>query len=124
MGAGPVEQRIPLPVCGNQRCDLRHAGDVVVVPVDPGWSDVGGWAALYELGSKDEDDNVLSGDVVSFDARSNYVRSSPGKRVSLVGLSDLVVVVEGDDILILPRARAQDVRLLAQRRSSASPRSD
>ena len=103
---------------------MEGAGNVVVVPVDPGWSDVGGWAALYELGSKDEDDNVLSGDVVSFDARSNYVRSSPGKRVSLVGLSDLVVVVEGDDILILPRARAQDVRLLAQRRSSASPRSD
>src|SRR3546814_9592440 len=99
---------------------MEGAENVVVVPVDPGWSDVGGWAALYELGDKDEDANVLVGDVVGIDIRRNYIRTSDGKRVSISGLSDLVVVVEGDDILILPRERAQDVKLLAQKRSASS----
>jgi len=110
----------PFLACPSNSIDyavMEGAGNVVVVPVDPGWSDVGGWAALYELGSKDEDDNVLIGDVVGVDIRRNYIRASEGKRVSISGLSDLVVVVEGDDILILPRERAQDVKLLAQKRS-------
>ena len=96
---------------------MEGAGNVVVVPVDPGWSDVGGWSALYELGSKDENANVLVGDVVGIDAQRNYVRAPAGKRVSICGVSDLVVVVEGDDVLIVPRKRAQDVKLLAQKRS-------
>lgn len=96
---------------------MEGAKGLVVVPVDPGWSDVGGWAALYELGIKDEDANVLEGDIVALDTHRNYVRASPGKRVSLAGVADLVVVVEGDDILILPRERAQEVGRLAKLRS-------
>ncbi|WOF44570.1 mannose-1-phosphate guanylyltransferase/mannose-6-phosphate isomerase [Sphingopyxis indica] len=96
---------------------MEGARDVVVVPVDPGWSDVGGWAALYELGAKDRNDNVLIGDVIAVDAQRNYVRAPAGKRISMVGISDLIVVVEGDDILLLPRDRAQEVKLLAQERA-------
>lgn len=110
----------PFVACPSNSIDyavMEGAGNVVVVPVDPGWSDVGGWAALYELGGKDEDANVLVGDVVGVDIKRNYIRASEGKRVSISGLSDLVVVVEGDDILILPRERAQDVKLLAQKRT-------
>ena len=98
---------------------MESASQLIVVPVDPGWSDVGGWAALYELGAKDENGNVHLGDVVALDTHGNYVRAAPGKRVSIAGLSDLVVVFEGDDILILPRARAQDVRMIAQTRAKA-----
>lgn len=111
----------PFLACPSNSIDyavMEGAENVVVVPVDPGWSDVGGWAALYELGGKDEDANVLVGDVVGVDIKRNYIRASEGKRVSISGLSDLVVVVEGDDILILPRERAQDVKLLAQKRSA------
>ena len=97
---------------------MEGASQLIVVPVDPGWSDVGGWAALYELGAKDENGNVHLGDVVALDTHGNYVRAAPGKRVSIAGLSDLVVVVEGDDILILPRARAQDVRAITQIRAN------
>lgn len=110
----------PFLACPSNSIDyavMEGAENVVVVPVDPGWSDVGGWATLYELGAKDADDNVLAGDVIGVDIRRNYIRASDGKRVSISGLSDLVVVVECDDILILPRERAQDVKLLAQKRS-------
>lgn len=96
---------------------MERASNVVVAPVDPGWSDVGGWAALYDFGAKDENENVLTGDVVTIDAKRNYVRADMGKRVSIAGIADLVVVVEGDDILILPRESAQDTKLLAQRRA-------
>ncbi|MEQ1687230.1 MAG: mannose-1-phosphate guanylyltransferase/mannose-6-phosphate isomerase, partial [Sphingopyxis sp.] len=91
---------------------MERAKDVVVVPVDPGWSDVGGWSALYDLGAKDADDNVASGDVTTVDASGNLIRAGAGKRVAMLGVSDLIVIAHGDDILIIPRTRAQEVKAI------------
>src|SRR3546814_19875185 len=88
---------------------MEGAEDVVVAPVDPGWSDVGGWAALHELGEKDAAGNVVIGQVLSIDAEGNYLRVDAGKRLAVVGISGLVVVAHGNDIVIVPRDRAQDV---------------
>src|SRR3546814_3954793 len=59
---------------------MEGAENVVVAPVDPGWSDVGGWAALHELGEKDAAGNVVIGQVLSIDAEGNYLRVDAGKR--------------------------------------------
>src|SRR3546814_5181100 len=67
---------------------MEGADDVVVAPVDPGWSDVGGWAALYELGDKDAAGNVRIGDILSIDAEGNYLRADAGKRLAVVGRSE------------------------------------
>lgn len=91
---------------------MEGAEDLVVVPVDPGWSDVGGWAALYDLADKDESGNVRIGDVVALDATGNYLRAGGGKRLAVVGVSDLIVVTLGDDVLIIPRARSQEVKAI------------
>jgi mannose-1-phosphate guanylyltransferase/mannose-6-phosphate isomerase len=101
---------------------MENAGDVVVAPVDPGWSDVGGWAALHELGDKDADGNVRIGDVVAIDAAGNYLRACEGKRIAVVGVSDLIVVTHGDDILVIPRERAQEVKAIVEH-LEANPRS-
>lgn len=93
---------------------MEGARQLVVVPVDPGWSDVGGWAALYELADKDEHGNVRIGDIVALDARGNYLRSDSGKRIAVVGVSDLIVVSHGDDILIIPKTHAQGVKMLTE----------
>src|SRR3546814_20651553 len=87
---------------------MEGAGRVVVVPVDPGWSDVGGWAALHDLGTKDETGNVRIGDVIAVDAAGNYLRACEGRRVPDVGISDPLVVTHGDDILIGPKERAPE----------------
>lgn len=93
---------------------MEGAEQVVVAPVDPGWSDVGGWAALHELGDKDESGNVRIGDVIAIDAANNYLRACKGKRVAVVGVSDIIVVTHGNDILIIPRERAQEVKAIVE----------
>lgn len=93
---------------------MEGADQVVVVPVDPGWSDVGGWAALHDLGDKDRHGNVRVGNAIAIDAMSNYLHAGKGKRVAVVGVSDLIVVTHGDDILVIPRERAQEVKSIVE----------
>ena len=95
-----------------------------VVPADLGWSDVGSWGALWELGAKDDDGNVALGDVLLEGARHCYVRSD-GILTAVVGLDDAVVVVTEDAVLAMHRDRSQDVkrivdRLRADRRHEAA----
>jgi mannose-1-phosphate guanylyltransferase / mannose-6-phosphate isomerase len=84
-----------------------------VVPVDMGWSDVGSFATLWELGSKDDIGNVAKGNVALFDSANCYVNAQDVP-VSLIGVTDLVVIATPQGILITKRERAQDVRLAAQ----------
>ncbi len=85
-----------------------------VIPADLGWSDVGGWAALWALGDKDERGNVAVGDVLLEHARGCYVRSD-GMLTAVVGLNDAVVVVTEDAVLAMHRDRAQDVKRVVDR---------
>ncbi len=91
---------------------MEKAERVAVVPVSMGWSDVGSWDALHAISDRDDAGNVCGGDVVAIDTADCLVRAEPGKRVALVGVSDLIVVVDGDDVLILPRGRSQEVKRL------------
>lgn len=89
---------------------------VAVVPVQMGWSDLGSWQAVHALAAdKDGANNVTTGDVFLHDSQGNLVRAG-GKRVSLVGMEDVAVIVDGDDILVMPLARSQDVRAAAKAR--------
>ncbi|MBP2312554.1 mannose-1-phosphate guanylyltransferase/mannose-6-phosphate isomerase [Azospirillum soli] len=92
---------------------MEHTDDAVVVPCDLGWADVGGWAALWEVGEKDGEGNVAHGDVVTHGARNCYVRSE-GQLTAVVGLDDVVVVSTEDAVLVASRDRAQDVKALVE----------
>jgi mannose-1-phosphate guanylyltransferase len=89
---------------------MERAGSVAAVPVDPGWSDLGSWDALAELGAGDA--------ATLLEGSGNFVRAV-GKRVAMLGVSDLIVVASGDDILILPRGRSQEVKRLLEAMKSA-----
>lgn len=89
-----------------------------VVPAELGWSDVGSWNALWELGGKDADGNVAIGDVLLEHARNCYVRSD-GMLAAVVGLDDAIVVVTTDAVLAMHRDRAQDVKAIVERLKSA-----
>ena len=88
---------------------MEKAPRVAVVPVAMGWSDVGSWDALHAISECDAQGNVSRGDVVLIDAENCLVRSETGRRIALVGVHDLIVVAAGDDILVLPRGRSQDI---------------
>ncbi len=89
-----------------------------VVPADLGWSDVGSWGALWDLGRKDDAGNVSVGDVLLEGARDCYVRSD-GIVTAVVGLADAVVVVTEDAVLAMHRDRAQDVKRVVDRLRAA-----
>ena len=89
----------------------RHAA---VVPADLGWSDVGSWSALWEMGAKDSRGNVAIGDVMLAHATDCYVRSD-GILTAVVGLEDAVVVVTKDAVLAMHRDHAQDVKQIVER---------
>ena len=89
-----------------------------VVPADLGWSDVGSWGALWELGKKDADGNVAVGDVLLEGARNCYVRSD-GMLAAVIGLDDAVIVVTEDAVLAMHRGHAQDVKKVVDRLKAA-----
>jgi mannose-1-phosphate guanylyltransferase/mannose-6-phosphate isomerase len=84
-----------------------------VVPADIGWSDVGSWSALWEIGEKDAAGNVTRGDVQLHDASGCYVRAG-SRLVYLLGVKDLLVVETDDAILVGERARAEEVKDLVE----------
>jgi mannose-1-phosphate guanylyltransferase/mannose-1-phosphate guanylyltransferase/mannose-6-phosphate isomerase len=93
---------------------MEHTELAAVVPTEIGWSDVGSWASLWEIAAKDGDGNALSGDVVAQDARNCLLRSEQ-HLLAAIGVEDLVVVVQDDAVLVVPRDRAQEVGALAKR---------
>lgn len=84
-----------------------------VVPADMGWSDVGSWSALWQLGDHDADGNVISGDAVTLDARNCYIRSD-SRLIAAVGVEDLVIVGTDDVVLIARMDRDQDVKRVVE----------
>lgn len=88
---------------------MEKADRVAVAPVSMGWSDVGSWDSLYEISTHDEAGNNIRGEVRMLDSHNNLVRSD-GLRINMTGVDDLIVVAQGDEILIVPRGRSQDVK--------------
>ena len=86
---------------------------VFVIPAEVGWSDIGSWAAVYELLAKEPGANVLAGPGHALDAAGNFLWS-PSKFVAAIGVQNLVVVETPDALLIVPRDRAQDVAKLVK----------
>ncbi len=95
---------------------MEHTGRAAVVPAELGWSDLGSWAALWDVLDKDADGNAVQGDVATQDAENCLLRSADrGPMVAAVGVRDLVVAASDDVVLVCPRERAQDVGALVKR---------
>jgi mannose-1-phosphate guanylyltransferase len=109
--AAVVERVFPgLPAQSIDYGVMEGAADIVCVPVEIGWSDLGSWSAAHDLSQKDADGNAFGADVVAIDARGCLVRAPSDVLVALVGVEDLVVVDTGDCLLVCRKDRAQDVK--------------
>lgn len=86
---------------------------VYVIPAEVGWSDIGSWAAVYQLLAKEDGENVLAGQGHTLDAEGNFLWS-PSKFVAAIGVRDLIVVETPDALLICQRDRAQEVAKLVK----------
>ncbi|MCX7673832.1 MAG: mannose-1-phosphate guanylyltransferase/mannose-6-phosphate isomerase [Thiobacillaceae bacterium] len=92
---------------------MEHTRDAAVVPADIGWSDIGAWSALWEVGDKDGAGNVVRGDVFLHAARDCYVRAD-SRMVAEIGVQDLIIVETADAVLVADRAQAQEVRRVVE----------
>jgi mannose-1-phosphate guanylyltransferase/mannose-6-phosphate isomerase len=90
---------------------MEKSKQVSVVPCDIGWSDIGSWLALTDLMAPDAMDNRANGDVLLHDAKNVSVHAT-GKLVSVVGLSNIVVVDTGDAVLVVNKQDTQKVKLI------------
>lgn len=88
---------------------MERTRRAAVVPVDMGWSDVGSWAALWDVSPKDAKGNVLHGDILLEGAANCYARTN-GPAVALAGVENLIVVATPDAVLVTCRERSQDVK--------------
>ena len=93
---------------------MEHTDAAAVVPIHTGWSDVGSWTALWELGQHDKHGNVFVGDVEAIDVQNSYVRTS-GRLVAAIGLHNIVIVDTPDALLVSRRDRSQDVKAIVDR---------
>jgi len=92
---------------------MEKAPHVAVAPVSMGWSDVGSWDALHELGTKDAAGNVTSGVVRIGQSKGNLIHAD-GIRISVHGIDDLIIVANGKEVMIMPRGTSQNVRNFAK----------
>lgn len=103
---------------------MEHTDAGAVVALDCGWSDIGAWSALWEVGEPDADGNVLEGDVLALDTHNSYLRAET-RLVTTTGVDNLVVVETADAVLVADRNKVQGVKdlvnaLKASGRSEAS----
>lgn len=77
-----------------------------MVPVSMNWSDIGNWQALHAAVPRDADGNAVRGTAELKDCRNVFVQSD-GPRVSVVGVENLIIVVDGDEVMITTHSGAQ-----------------
>lgn len=95
-----------------------------VQPLDAGWSDVGAWNALMEIGEKDHDGNVLEGDVMALASHNTLVRAE-SRLVACIGMEDTVVVETADVVLVAHRDQLHLVKdAVALLKSAGRPECD
>jgi mannose-1-phosphate guanylyltransferase len=88
---------------------MEKAERVACVPVSMGWSDLGSWDALYEIGEEDDRGNVIAGNVRLGEGTGNLIKTD-GIRISATGVDDLIIVASGNEVMILPRGQSQKVK--------------
>jgi mannose-1-phosphate guanylyltransferase / mannose-6-phosphate isomerase len=92
---------------------MEKSDNVIVVPLDAGWSDVGSWSALYDIGAKDSSGNVLKGDVIAKDTTNTYIYASH-HIITTVGVDNLVVIDTPDATFIAGQDKAHEVKSIVK----------
>lgn len=97
----------------------EKADNLVLIPGDFGWNDVGDWKVVYELGTKDLAGNVVLGegeklDTLAINSQGNLIQTN-GRLIALVGVHDMIVVDTPEIVMIAPKGKSQDVKKLVER---------
>lgn len=103
--------------CASESIDyavMENTEDAVVIPMSAEWSDVGSWAALWELSTKDDNNNAINGDVICLSSENNYIYAE-SSLVTTIGINNLAIVQTKDALLISALSSVQDVKKVVDR---------
>lgn len=92
---------------------MEKTQDAAVIPLDAGWSDIGSWSALWDVGQKDAQGNVSKGDTLALDT-SNSLIYAENKLVATLGVDNLVVIETKDAVLVAHKDNVQDVKKIVE----------
>jgi len=89
---------------------MEKADNVFTIPSDISWSDLGTWNSVYEERPKDQEQNVIDGKALVKEVTGSLVRMPEGKLAVIRGVEDLIIVDNGDVLLIWPRKEEQSIK--------------
>jgi mannose-1-phosphate guanylyltransferase/mannose-6-phosphate isomerase len=92
---------------------MEKSDNVVVVPLDAQWNDIGSWSALYDIGIKDDNGNVIQGDVFTEETTNTYIHANH-HIVATIGVQDLVIVDTPNATLISTKDKVQEVKKIVE----------
>ncbi|MBW2568863.1 MAG: mannose-1-phosphate guanylyltransferase/mannose-6-phosphate isomerase [Deltaproteobacteria bacterium] len=81
----------------------------VVLPSDFGWSDIGSWKSLYDFLPKDENNNVIDGDVIAKDTKNCFIMGHE-RLIATNHLDNMVVVETPDSVFVSDIVNSRDVK--------------
>jgi len=93
---------------------MERSNEVLVIPGDFGWSDIGSWDMLGAIFPPDDEGNIIKADFVGIDTK-NCIIYGNGKLIATIGLDNIIIVNTEDALLICPKERAQDVKEIVER---------
>jgi len=110
-----------------EKCPSKNGNTlfpIKMVELNAGWNDLGAWDAVWQVGGRDENGNVASGDTLLINSKNSLVHAS-SRLVSVVGVENLIIVETADAVLVADRSNSQDVKhivnqLEAQKREEKS----
>jgi len=88
---------------------MEKSNNVVVAPLDAKWSDIGAWPALYDIGTKDNQGNVIKGDVITQDTTKTYINADHHMVVA-IGVDNLIIVDTPDVTFVASQDKSQEVK--------------
>ena len=88
---------------------VEKIDNIAVVRAGFDWDDLGSWEAMYRLGEKDANGNVIQGDVLAIDCHDSLLISRGGK-LAVVGVTNMIMVQTRDATLTCTMDRVQSVR--------------
>jgi mannose-1-phosphate guanylyltransferase / mannose-6-phosphate isomerase len=92
---------------------MEKSDNVVVVPLDAQWNDIGAWPALYDIGIKDKSGNVIKGDVITQGTTNTYINADHHMVVA-IGVNNLIIIDTPDATFVATQGKAQEVKSIVE----------
>ena len=92
---------------------MEKTENAVVVALDAGWNDIGNWSALYQIGEKDKNGNVIKGNAITTETTNSYINANH-HMVATIGVDNLIIVDTADATLVVSKDKTQQVKQIVE----------